>query len=129
MSKNSRGQKEFTRLQEFINENKKLKREISSLRKQLARLDLDRHSYVRGIVEEHLAIEEHETSTKDMLTSMKNEWQCRQCGTGFLEINLYTRHDGTFYFRHCNNCIHRTRAKRYTPDVKGIIKPDPDSSK
>jgi cell division septum initiation protein DivIVA len=129
LGKSSRGEKEYSRLQESLHENKKLKKEISSLRKQLARIDLDRHSYVREIVDEHLAFEEQETSTKDMLKSMKNTWQCRECGEGFLQIHLYTRRDGTFYFRHCNSCTHRTRSKRYTPDVKGIFKPNDSDDK
>lgn len=124
MSRSSRGEKEYTRLQEIVHENKKLKREVASLRKQLARLDLDRHSYVRDIVEEHLADEAEEQTTTQMLQSMKNEWQCLKCGVGHLEIHLYTRRDGTFYFRHCNNCTHRTPGKKYEPDkVKGIMKP------
>ena len=130
MSKNSRGEKEYTRLQEIANENKRLKREVASLRKQLARLDLDRHSYVREIVEEHLSEEREETTTKQMLASMKNEWQCRSCGDGYLEIHVYTRPDGTFYYRMCNNCSKRTKGQRYEPSkVRGIVKNIPDDPK
>ena len=125
MSRSTRGDKEYTRLQEALHENKKLKRENASLRRQLARIDLDRHSYVRDIIDEHMNEEEQESSTKDMLASMKNEWRCESCGEGFLEIHLYTRRDGTFYFRKCNNCPHRTVGQRYIRDkVKGIMKPE-----
>jgi hypothetical protein len=123
LSKNTRGDKEYSKLQEMVHENKKLKREVASLRKQLARLDLDRHSYVRDIVEEHLSQEHEETTTTQMLASMKNEWQCNSCGTGYLEIHLYNRPDGTFYYRMCNNCKKRTAGQRYEPGkVRGIVK-------
>lgn len=130
LSRSTRGEKEYTRLQEIVHENKKLKREVASLRKQLARLDLDRHSYVRDIVEEHLSQEHEETTTKQMLQSMKNEWQCRDCGVGYLEIHLYTRPDGTHYYRMCNNCSKRTKGQRYEPgSVRGIIKNDTEKAK
>jgi hypothetical protein len=129
MGRNTRGDKEYSRLQEVLHENRKLKKEISSLRKQLGRLDLDRHSYVREIVDEHLTKQDQEISTKQMLNSLKNEWACRECGNGYLEIYLYTRRDGTFYVRQCNNCAHRTRSQRHTPEVRGIIKIDEDPSK
>ena len=126
MSRNTRGEKEYSRLQEALHENKKLKREIASLRKQLAKIDLDRYSYVSDIVQEHLAEEKEEQTTTQMLQSMKNEWQCRDCGVGYLEIHLYTRPDGTHYYRMCNNCSKRTKGQRYEPGkVRGIIKNDP----
>ncbi len=123
MARNTRGDKEYTRVQEVLHENKKLKREISQLRKQLARLDLDRLSYVKDIVEEHCAEERNEISTEKMLQKMKEEWRCKECNAGFLEIHLYTRPDGTWYYRLCNNCDHRTRSQQYNAEkVQGPIK-------
>lgn len=124
MSKNRQfNRKEEDQLQKLKRENKNLRDSISKLRKQLARIDLDRYSQVRDIVEEHLAEETQEISAQDMLKSMKNQWQCHDCGVGHLEIHLYTRADGTFYYRLCNNCPNRTKSQKYDPDkVKGIIK-------
>jgi hypothetical protein len=123
LSKNTRGSKEFSRLQESLHENKRLKREIASLRKQLARLDLDRHSYVKDIVDEHYATEEQQETTEKMLKRMKEEWKCNSCPVGYLEINLYTRVGETMYFRKCNSCPNRTPSKKYEPDkVEGPIK-------
>jgi regulator of replication initiation timing len=119
LSKNTRGNKEFTRLQESLYENKRLKREISSLRKQLARLDLDRHGYVKDIIEEHCAQEE----SAEMMKRLKNEWKCHVCGIGYLEIFTYNRINDTYYYRKCSNCIHRTKSQKYDPEeVKGIVK-------
>lgn len=138
MGKSRRGHKELSKEQELKYENRefrrrerdkdneinKLKREIGSLRKQLARIDLDRYSHVRDIVQEHYANEEVEQNTQDMLSSLKNQWQCHECGTGHLEIYLYTRQDGTFYYRLCNNCPNRTKSQKYDPNtVTGIMRP------
>lgn len=123
MGKTRRGDKERSREQELKYENQKLRREVSSLRKQLARLDLDRHVYVREIVEEHLAMEEVEESTEAMLKSLKNTWKCNNCHEGHLEIQLYNKMSETWYYRSCSNdCGHRTKSKIYDPNsVKGIL--------
>ena len=122
MSKNTRGDKEYTRLQELIHENKKLKREIASLNKQLARIDLDRHSFVKDIIDEHYAEEEREKNTDKMLQSLKNEWPCHECKTGQLQVNPYTKAGETWYYRQCNNCKNRTKGQKWHPSVKGPVK-------
>lgn len=123
MSKSTRGDKEYTRLQQALHENARLKREISSLRKQLARLDLDRHGYVKDIIDEHFAREEQEETTGKMLERLKNEWKCRECHDGYLEISLYSKLGEAWYFRQCNNCPHRTKSQKYNPEnVLGPIK-------
>lgn len=139
MGKNTRGNKEFSKEQELKHENRELRNRIRDLehevrmltrqtarsRKQFARMDLDRHAYVQDIIQEHFQNEEVEQNTQDMLSSLKNKWQCRECGTGHLEINLYTRQDGTFYYRKCNNCDNRTKAQKYdAQSVTGIMKPE-----
>lgn len=123
MSKNSRGTKEYSRMQEALHENKKLKREIASLRKQLARIDLDRHGYVKDILEEHYGEEQSEKTTEKMLQSLKDQWKCHKCPEGHLEIMLYDKLEETWYFRKCNKCPNRTVSQKYSPDtVQGIIK-------
>lgn len=140
MGKTTRGHKEYSKEQELKHENKELRNIIRDLehevrmltrstarsRKQLARMDLDRHAFVQDIIQEHYQNEEVEQNTQDMLSSLKNAWQCHDCGIGHLEINLYTRADGTFYYRHCNNCDKRTKSKKYDPEkVTGIMRPEP----
>lgn len=123
MGKTRRGHKERSREQELKYENQKLRREVSNLRKQLARLDLDRHSYVRDIVEEHLAGQEVDKSTQSMLESMKNTWRCNKCKEGHLQIETYSKSGETWYYRSCSNeCGNRTVGKPYDPNsVKGIL--------
>ncbi len=129
MGKSRRGDKERSREQELKYENHKLRRQVSSLRKQLARIDLDRYSHVKDMVEEHLSHEEAQ-SAQEMLESMKNTWRCHECSNGFLEIILYTKMNETWYFRKCSHCSHRTKSQIYTPSVKGLIKqPENDPTK
>jgi hypothetical protein len=126
LGKTTRSRGESTKIRELTSENKKLRRELLTLRRQVARLDVDRFSYVRDIVEEHLTQEEQEISTKDMLASLKSTWTCKKCKTGHLEILLFSRRDGTHYLRQCTDCPHRTKMQLYTPEVKGPMKPEPE---
>lgn len=145
MGKNTRGNKEYSKEQELKYENEKLRNKIRQLegeirqlsrqhartRKQFAKMDLDRHAYVQEIVQEHIAKEKDEQTTKDLAKSLKEKWACRECGDGQLEISVYTRLDGTFYHRVCNCCSNRTKSQQYDPDkVTGIMrKPKPLNEK
>lgn len=123
MGKSRRGNREFSKEQKLLHENKKLKRELSQLRKQIARLDLDRYDTVKEIIQQHYA-QEREEEGKEILDNLKKEWACHQCD-GHLEIFLYTKINTTWYYRVCSNapsCKNRTKSQRYTPDVKGIKK-------
>ena len=125
MSKSHRTDKEYTKEQRLQFENKKLKREVVSLRKQLARLDLDRYSQVRDIIDEHYSEEEKTEQTHELLKSLKEEWKCKECQNGFLEIFTYERAGSTWYYRVCSDapfCKNRTKGQPYSPSVKGIIR-------
>jgi len=111
---------EISREQRFVKENQALKRENSRLRKLLARIDLDRYDQVREIIEEHYS--ERKNEGQEILDKMKEEWRCHQCRTGLLEIFLFNKINETYYYRKCNGCTNRTKSKKYTPSVRGIIK-------
>lgn len=122
MSKNSRTDKEYSRVQKLTYENSKLKKQVSTLRKQLSRIDLDRYESVRKIVEDHFS-EEDQDFSEQLLDNIKKDWKCRHCEEGTLEIIQYNKIDTTWYYRKCDQCPHRTRGKIYNKDtVKGIIK-------
>lgn len=121
MGKNVRGHKEYSKEQKIRHENERLKREVGSLRKQLARIDLDRYSHIKEIVEEHYHNEEKQEIV-DSIESLKQIWKCHDCTDGHLAIFLYNRPDGTHYYRKCENCQKRTPSKRYSKAVKGIVK-------
>lgn len=115
-----------TREQRLIHENQQLKKQISGLRKALARIDLDRYDMVKEMIQDHYK-EEREEQGKEILESIRKSWACRECGDGTMEIYIYNRGPGTFYYRICSNapsCMNRTLAKPYTPGVKGVIRPE-----
>jgi hypothetical protein len=121
MGKTRRGHKEYSREQQLIHENKRLKRELGALRKQLARIDLDRYDGIKELIEKSYQLEE-ELEGRQILEKLKERWRCRECARGFLEIIIYNRPDSTCYYRQCNVCSHRTKSQRYSPSVPGIIK-------
>ncbi len=43
---------------------------------------------------------------------------CHKCQEGQLQLIKYYKIEETWYFRKCSICPHRTRGKKYTPDVK-----------
>lgn len=126
MGKNRRGDKERSREQELKYENSKLRREVSSLRKQLARIDLDRYSHVREMVEEHMALEEEDIDQTRLLQKMRAKWACKESScSGHLEIVVYAKMGMPWYYRQCSACDNRTKAKPHHPGVEGIQKEIP----
>ena len=125
MGKTKRGDKEFSREKQLVQENRILKRQISSLRKQLARVDLDRYSNLKETIEKHYREDEAQQG-QDILDKIKQEWACHEaeCG-GFLEIFTYNKMGTIWYYRVCSNapkCKNRTLAQKHTPEVKGPVK-------
>lgn len=126
MGKNTRGSKEYSKLQQILHENRKLKREIAILRKHISKIDIERYSYVSDIVKEFYKIEdEKEQPNIDIknIEKLKKNWECKVCGTGYLEIVIYDKIGSPWYFRRCNNlkCRHRTKSQSYNEEVKGIF--------
>ncbi len=125
MGKNTRGAKEFTREQKLIKENRELKRELSHLRKQISRLDLEGLEAAKQMCFDH---EEKERLNETMgnpsanIEYLKKIWECNDCRNGWLEITLYSKTGQTHYYRKCTNCNNRTKGQRYDESVKGIIK-------
>lgn len=125
MSKSRRDSRGNTREQRLQYENDKLKRMVSQLRKQLARVDLDRSANVRDIVQKYYENEDREAFAereRESLEALQREWQCAKCGDGYLEIILLNKMNTLHYYRKCNCCPHRTKLQPYTKQVRGIVK-------
>lgn len=111
--------KELDELQKLKYENQKLKRQISSLRKQLARIDIDRYENLKDLLYKH-ANEDLEERIEEEKKKIKQQWECHICRQGFMKIHTISRRDGLFYYRKCTNCDNRTKTKPYNEKVKGI---------
>lgn len=102
--------KEHTREQELSYKNKELQREVARLRKALDKLKFGWCPNCTG--SEGLKKEE-----EIPLPKIKNR-TCYECGKANLILIRYPRSDGTYYYRSCPLCGHRTRGKKLTDDVK-----------
>jgi DNA-directed RNA polymerase subunit M/transcription elongation factor TFIIS len=106
--RNPRGEKEYSKLQQALHENKKLKREIARLRhlvREEVVLDLDEP-------------EDDQPEIKTQSVKRKRDRTCHKCQEGKLVFTEYSKAGGDpWYLRKCNNCDHKTRGKRLTPEV------------
>jgi len=131
MSKGRRvhGDKELDELQRARKTIEKLKREVSTLRRQISRATnpermADLHDLVMRQREEESQREKaYKENKKD-----KIKWQCHECEGGVLKIRLWPRLDGIFYNRVCSKspeCGNKTRFKKYNAEtVQGILEED-----
>lgn len=122
MGKTQRGTKELDKFHKIVHENKRLKREIAQLKKQIARLDLDRGPMVTEMIAEAYSAGQEGLGAQ-VLDMLKKQWECKECHSGHLEITIYNKMFEPWYFRACTSCTNRTKAQKYDPvKVKGIIK-------
>lgn len=123
MGKSRTDRNGLTREQRLVKENQALKREIQTIRKRLARIELSRYENVKEAIEDHERNSGLPT-TQDLLESLKKEWACKMEGCdGFLEVILFNKINTTYYYRKCNVCENRTPSQKHDPNtVKGIIK-------
>ena len=124
MGKSRRSDKEYTREQRLSKENKQLKRELAHLRKQISRIDLDRYETVTKMCadyQESERFQENMAENTSGVDQLKKTWACNECQVGWLEITLYSKLGETYYFRKCISCNHRTKGKRYSAEIKGIL--------
>lgn len=127
MGKSKRSDKEFTREQRLVKENRNLKRELAHLRKEISKIDVDRFETVKEMVadyQEAERLQENLGNSNSNIETLKKEWACKKLNcSGYLEITLYSKLGQTHYYRKCNSCQNRTKGKRYDSlSVKGIIK-------
>ena len=120
MSRRNRyAEKELDEIQKLKYENKRLKRQITSLRKQLSRVDIDRYQNLKDLLYKQTN-EDLEDKIREERKKLKKQWECHSCRVGFMQIHTLNRRDGLFYYRKCTECDNRTKPKPYKEDVKGI---------
>lgn len=109
---------EQDQLQYLKDQNKRLKREISSLRKQIQRLDLDRFASFKEALDRIDEIEMEQTAKRKEKDISKEKWKCWDCNVGQMRLKVWDRLDGPHYQRVCDHCNKRTTMKKWTPEVK-----------
>jgi hypothetical protein len=118
-SRRSKSDTELTEIRKLKLENQKLKKQMGKLRKQLSRIDIDRYSNLKDIIEAQQA-EDSGFDAKIELEDLKEKWMCHACKEDYLRVIIVPRADGLFYIRKCASCSHRTKLKKYTDEVDGV---------
>lgn len=119
MSNKKYSDKEYSDLQKLKQENKNLKKKLSTLRKQLARIDIDQHDNIKDLIDKY-AEEEIIQRKEDEIKRLEEKWKCHQCQTGHLKLIILERRDNVFYFRKCDNCSKRTPTKKWEEGIEGL---------
>jgi len=109
---------EIDQLQKVRRENKRLKEQISQLRKQISRIDVDRFQNLKDLLDAQDRKEQQEAALEKN-KALSEQWKCWHCESGILRLVVLERRDGVFYNRVCDNCKHRTKLQKYHDKVKG----------
>lgn len=121
MGKSTRGHKEYSNEQRLKIENRELRRKVSSLQKQLARVDLSRYNHVKEILEDQVDSHDSEAAGQ-VLKDLRSHWACHECQDGVLEVVTFSRAGQVCYLRECDTCSNRTQPQPYHENVKGIFR-------
>jgi transcription elongation factor Elf1 len=78
----------------------------------LSRIDVERFENLKELVDK----QRQEEKTKDK--KVKKNWDCYQCGKGHMQLHIFNRRDGVFYYRSCTLCENRTRMKKHHKNVE-----------
>lgn len=119
MKRRKYSRKEQDDLQKIKRENDKLKKQVSSLRKQLARIDINRYENLQDLIHKYDKQEVEENIKNDAKTQ-ENRWKCHKCDSGILILKIFERADGIVYYRKCNGCPNKTTLKKWDESVEGI---------
>lgn len=113
--KSSKTDVEYTKVQKLTQENKKLKQNVSSLRKQIDRLEA---GWCLGCLQKHEQENPDELPPKVENQGKKKDWTCHSCNEGKLTIFKYIKANETWYFRQCKTCGYRTVGKKFEVGVE-----------
>ena len=111
--------KEQDDLQKLKRENDRLKKQVSSLRKQIARTDIDRYENLQDLIHK-FDKEELAENLESQKKEQEKKWKCHKCSEGILRLKVFERLDGIMYFRKCDCCPNRTPMKKWNENVEGI---------
>jgi hypothetical protein len=117
--KNRNCDKESSLLDRLKHENKKLKRQLAVLRRQLEQVDVNKYNNLQQLVKKQEK-EDRQAADEKKRIKLMNKWRCFECNEGALKIVIINRLDGVFYFRRCDKCNKRTKLQKYHTLVDGI---------
>lgn|SRR3989344_8771066 len=112
-------EREQDQLQKLKLENQRLKRSISTLRKQISRIDIESYENLKDLLDKQDE-QDFKRTLEEANVQKKKKWECFECKDGTLILTVLDRLDGQFYYRRCNNlnCRYRTKLKKWNKDVE-----------
>jgi septal ring factor EnvC (AmiA/AmiB activator) len=119
MKRRSYSGSEYDQLQRLKSENRKLRQQISQLRKQISRIDIDRFQNLKDLLDAQDR-EEQEQAAQEQQKTLERQWACWECGQGTMRLVVLERRDGVHYYRCCDNCKKRTKLQKYNDKVEGV---------
>ena len=119
MKRRKYNKKEQDDLQRIKRENDKLKKQVSSLRKQLVKIDINRYENLQDLIHKFDKQEVEESLEKNKQDEEKR-WKCFECEEGTLRLKVIERPNGIVYLRKCDNCVNKTKLKKWNKEVNGI---------
>ncbi len=108
---------ELDEIQIVRRENRKLKQQISQLRKQISRIDVDRFQNLKELLDAQDRQDAEEAAARRQ-AELDRAWECWDCRQGTLKLSIIERRDGVWYNRYCQECGKRTKLQRYNDKVK-----------
>lgn len=109
--------KEFTDNQRLKEENKRLRTQVSKLRKVINNIDMSHYSFVQDLLNSKDFEAKPAKVTKE---EVEKKWQCFNCEDGIMRLLTFSKMGDPYYMRKCDSCDHKTKVKKYTEDVKGV---------
>ena len=119
MARKQRQGREWDDYQKLKAENKKLKGQVSKLRKVISRLDFEQYTNLKELIDSH----ERQDSAlveQQKKQELENKWNCYECGSGVMRLVIIHRAGEPYYIRKCDHCDNKTKMKKYTDEVEGV---------
>lgn len=117
--KGHRKDKEWDEIQRLKVDNKKLRGQISKLRKVISRLDFEQYHHVKELLESQQ--KQNKKATKQQQKQeMEARWRCYECEEGTMRLVVIHRVGEPYYFRKCDHCDNKTKMKKMTEEVEGV---------
>lgn len=110
--------KEQDKLQKMLAENKRLKAQVSKLRKVIKNIDIEHYKFVQDLLNSDKFVDN--TAEIELQKKLEEKWACFTCGKGVMRLVMLNRAGIPHYIRKCDICDNKTKMKKYTEDVEGV---------
>lgn len=112
--------KEYDEIQKLKSENKRLKLQVSKLRKVAANIDRHHYTFVQDLLDSEDMQEDTKAAEVQIQRKMEDKWGCHLCGKGVMRLVILHRAGEPYYIRKCDHCDNKTKLKKYTDDIEGV---------